>query len=93
LLIAWLEGEGERQRCPLLLDERAPRAPSRGWVHVEICALVGALASALFGLWIVTASHQADRVRRMDELRVMTFHEAAAEFGRSAREPLAKAGR
>ena len=87
LLVAWLEGEGERQRRPLLPPPQANDPTLRGWVQVGVCALGGALASALFVCWLTTGWHQARRVTHMEELRLEYFLSAAGEPNRPAATP------
>jgi hypothetical protein len=68
LVLAWLEEEGERRRRSLPLPPQVGDPAVRGWVHVGVCVLGGALAAVLFGLWLVTMSQRADQVMALEEL-------------------------
>jgi hypothetical protein len=53
LLLAWLEGEGERQKRQTPLPPRVGDPAVRGWVHVGVGVLGGTLAAGLFVCWLV----------------------------------------
>lgn len=82
LLLAWLEGEEERQRRPILPPPRAKDPALRGWVQVGVCALVGAVAAALFVCWLAPTWNLEKRVNTMEELRQMGFRRATGASGR-----------
>lgn len=84
LLLAWLEGEGERQRRPILPPPRAKDPALSGWVQVGVCALVGAVAAALFVCWLAPTWDKEMRVNTMEELRQMGFRRATGDPGRPA---------
>jgi hypothetical protein len=79
LLLAWLEGEGERQRRPILPPPQAKDPALRGWVQVGVCALGGALAAALFVCWLYKAWVQAETVALRDEGRLEYFMRATGD--------------
>ena len=87
LLVAWLEGEGERQRRPVLPPPQAKDPSLRGWVQVGVCALGGTLAAALFVCWLATGWDQAMRVTFMEELRLEGFRRATGDPNRPALPP------
>ncbi|HEV3261908.1 MAG TPA: hypothetical protein VG013_33970 [Gemmataceae bacterium] len=87
LLVAWVEGEGERQRRPVLPPAQSKDLAVRGWVQVGVCALGGALASALFVCWLATAWHQAMRVTLVEELRLEGFRRVTGDPYRPALPP------
>jgi hypothetical protein len=62
LLLAWLEGEGERRRRKAPVPPEFGYAAWRGRVHVGACALWGALAAPLFVCWLAESWHRAARV-------------------------------
>ncbi len=68
--MAWVEGEGERQRRPVLPPAQAKDPALRGWAQVAVCALAGTLASALFVCWLATAWDRGMRVTVTEKLRV-----------------------
>jgi hypothetical protein len=70
LLLAWLEGEGERQRRPVLPPPQANDPTLRAWVQVGVCTLGGALAAALFVCWLAAAWEKEKRVCCMERLRL-----------------------
>lgn len=84
LLLAWLEGEGERQRRPILPPPRARDPALRGWVQVGVCAVVGAVAAALFVCWLAPARDLEMRVNTMEELRQEGFRRATGDAARPA---------
>jgi len=84
LLLAWLEGEWERQRRPVLPPPQAKDPALRGWVQVGVCALGGALAAALFVCWLATAWDRAARVICMEELRRVGLLMAVGDPNRPA---------
>jgi hypothetical protein len=47
LLLAWLEGEGARQRRKLVLRRGVQDAYLRGWVELGVCVVAGLLASGV----------------------------------------------
>ncbi len=59
LLLAWLEGEGERRRRKLPLPPVVGDAPARGWPHLSVCVLGGVLAAGLFVCWLAKARHES----------------------------------
>lgn len=87
LLLAWLEGEGERQRRPVLLLTQANDPALRGRVHVGICALGAALLAALFVCWLHTGWNRAMQVTFMEELRLEYFLKATGDPNRPALPP------
>lgn len=84
LLLEWLEGEGERQRRPILPPPKAKDPALRGWVQVGICALGAALAAGLFVCWLATAWDLEMRVNCMEELRLEAFRMATGDPNRPA---------
>jgi hypothetical protein len=82
MLLAWLEGEGERQRRPILPPPRAKDPSKRGWVQVGVCVLGGTLAAALFVCWLGTAWERAMRVTLMEEHRLEYFLSEAGDPNR-----------
>lgn len=84
LLLAWLEGEGERQRRPILPPPRARDPALRGWVQVGVCAVVGAVAAALFVCWLAPAWDLEKRVNIMEVLRQEGFRRATGDPPRPA---------
>lgn len=87
LLLAWLEGEEERQRRPILPSPQAKDLTLRGWVQVGICAVGGALAAGLFVCWLFAAWGQETQATFMEELRLMAFQEMAGDSYRPASTP------
>lgn len=79
LLLAWLEGEGERQRRPVLPAPQAKDPDLRGWVQVGVCVLGGALAAALFVCWLTTARELAVREAAVEKLRLWGIRRAAGD--------------
>ena len=61
LLVAWLEGEGERQRRRTPLPARVGDPAVRGRVQAGVCVLAGTLAAGLFVCWLNTAWGLAGR--------------------------------
>src|SRR5262249_54947312 len=59
LVLAWLEGEGERRRHRFPLPPRVGDPAVRGWAHVGVCVLAGTLAAGLFVCWLARAWHVA----------------------------------
>jgi hypothetical protein len=53
LLMAWLEGEGERGRRHSLLPPLVGDPAVRGWVQVGVCVLTAILATGVFLCWLV----------------------------------------
>src|SRR5258708_2434019 len=68
LLMAWLEGEGERHYRPILLIPNANDFKPRGWVLVCVCVVGGALVAGLLACWLVTGWNQANRVSSQEHL-------------------------
>jgi hypothetical protein len=64
LVMSWLEEEGERerQRRPVMVPLRFQDPVVRGWVHVGVCALVGALVLVIFLCWLADAWCLSGRV-------------------------------
>ncbi len=87
LVLAWLEGEGERQRRPILPPPQSRDPALRGWVQAGVCAVGGALAAALFVCWLVQGWHQAARMTFTEELRLEWFLRTAGDPSRPARTP------
>ena len=87
LLLAWLEGEGERQRRPVLPPPQAKDPALRGWVQVGVCTLGGALAVALFVCWLAEECRQEMRVTFMEELRLESFLRMTGDPNRLASTP------
>jgi hypothetical protein len=87
LLLAWLEGEGERQRRPALPAPQAKDPAVRGWVHVGLCAFGGTITAALFVCWLATGWDQAKRVAFVEELRLEYFLREAGDPNRPASLP------
>jgi hypothetical protein len=92
LLLWWLEGEGERQRRPILPPPQAKDLAVRGWVQVALCAAGGTLAAALFVCWLATGWDQSRRVTGMEELRSGYFLRAAGDPNRPAATPARPGG-
>jgi hypothetical protein len=88
LLLAWLEGEGERQRRPVLPPPQVKYPDLRGWVQVGVCAFAGALTAALFICWLTMAGERAIRVTTMEQLRVEGILRAAGDPNRPAVPPV-----
>jgi hypothetical protein len=84
LLMAWLEGEGERQRRRLLLTSPAKDLSPRGWVQVGVCALLGTVTVGLLACWLVTVRDGANRVTVMERLRQLGLRLAAGDQDQSA---------
>jgi hypothetical protein len=84
LLLAWLEGEGERQRRPFFPPPQAKDPALRGWVQVGVSALGATLAAALFVCWLATAWEQAIRVAAREEVRLEWINRATGEPNRVA---------
>jgi hypothetical protein len=84
LLLAWLEGEGERQRRPVWLPPQANDPDLRGWIQVGIGALAGALAAALFLCWLGLGRDQEYRVTAMEALRVESLLTVTGDPNRPA---------
>jgi hypothetical protein len=82
LLLAWLEGEGERRRRPILPPPRAKDPALRGWVQVGVCALGGTLAAALFVCWLGTGWQRAMWVTLMEEHRLEYFQRETGDPNR-----------
>ena len=59
LLVAWLGAEGERHRQFFPLPRPARDPAWRGWVHVGVCVLGGALVGGLFVCWLAMAWQRA----------------------------------
>src|SRR6185437_4288468 len=87
LLLAWLEGEGERQRRPVLPPPQAKDPDLRGWIQVGVCAVGGALTAGLFVCWVVKGWRRAAQVSLMEELRLEYFLSAAGDPNRPASPP------
>ena len=73
LLMAWLEGEGERQYRLILPIPNAYDFNPRGWVQVGVCVIGGALVAGLFACWLVTAWNQANQVTCQEHLYEVAF--------------------
>jgi hypothetical protein len=82
LLLAWLEGEGERQRRPILPPPQAKDPALRGWVQVGVCALAVTLAAALFVCWLGTGWQRAMWVSLEEEQRREYFQREAGDPNR-----------
>jgi hypothetical protein len=61
-LVAWLEGEGERQQRKTPLPPRVGDSARRGWVQVWVGVLGGTLAAGLFVCWLGMAWRVAEQV-------------------------------
>jgi hypothetical protein len=59
----------------------------RGWVQVGVCALGGALASALFVCWLAAAWDRAMRVTLVEELRLEGVRRAVGDPNRPVLPP------
>jgi hypothetical protein len=70
LLLAWLEEEGARQRRRVALPLRVGDPAVRGWVHVVVCALVGALAVWIFCCGLARAWDEAAQAAAREGVRV-----------------------
>jgi hypothetical protein len=79
LLVAWLEGEGERQCRPLLPPPRAKDLSLRGWVQVGVCALGGGLVATLLVCWLARCRYQALLLSCQNRLRQMLFQRATGD--------------
>lgn len=84
LLMTWLEGEGERQRRPLLLTSAAKDPSLRGWVQVAVCALAGVFAVAILPCWLVTAWEQSNQMTCLEQLRLESLGIAVGDPNRAA---------
>lgn len=84
LLRAWLEGEGERQRRPVVPPPAANDADARGWVQVGVCALGGVLAAVLLVSWLIRAWDLSVRENVREQLRLEGFRMAVGDPNKSA---------
>jgi hypothetical protein len=73
LMLEWLEGEGERQRRPVLPLPQAKDPALRGWVQVGVCGLVGTLVTAILVCLLTRAREQAMRVAFTERLHQEGF--------------------
>jgi hypothetical protein len=62
LLVAWVEGEGERRQRPFSLPPQLGDSSLRGVVQVGLCVLLVALSARLFVSWRGPAWHRAGQL-------------------------------
>lgn len=77
--MAWLEGEGARERRPVRPPPTANDPDPRGWVQVGVCVFLGTLVAALLVCWVGTEREQVTRVTLTEQLRLEGFRRAAGD--------------